>query len=49
MDIQISDKNFVNREQLLSDKFQIMKSKIDLKEPELHVSNKQRFIDKLLQ
>ena len=46
MDKQTNEDIIVDREQSLSDKFQIMKSKIDLKRK---VSNKQRIIDKFLQ
>ena len=49
MDNQTSNKILVEREQSLSDKFQVLKWKINLKKLELDVSNKQRIIDKILQ
>ena len=52
MEIQTSDEHTISCEKSishLSDKFQEMKSKIDVKKLELDVANKQRMIDKLLQ
>ena len=51
MEEQISDdvpENNNDHDQSISSQFQIMKSKMDHKQKDLEVSNKQRIIDKLL-
>ena len=48
MEKQIRDDNNIERDQSILSQIQIMKTKMDLKQKDLEVSNKQRIIDKLL-